>query len=81
VTGSRIEIDRLALRVPWLEAEHGSDLARHVADSLVAAGAADGNVVADRLGVSVAGRAGEGVDELAGRIVEALARQLRLTSR
>lgn len=75
-----IEIGRLALRAPWLDAEQGRVLAHRVADGLAAAAAPDADVAADSLAVSVAARTGENVDELSERIVAALMQELRLSS-
>lgn len=77
---SGIEIGRLALQVPWLDAEQGRELAHHVADGLAAAATPDADIAADRLAVPVAAAAGESADELSERIVNALIRELRLGS-
>jgi hypothetical protein len=76
---SGLEIERLALQAPWLEAEQGRELARRVGDGLATAGLPGGRST-DRIAVSVAGRAGESVDELGGRIVAAVLRELRTVS-
>jgi len=72
-----IEIGRLVLRAPWLDAGQGGELARRVADGLAAAGTPRDDV-APRLSVAVEAGARDGVDVLSERIVRALTRNLGL---
>ncbi len=70
-----VEIGRLVLRAPWLDAGRGPALARRVADGLAAAGTPSEDV-ASRLSLAVAAGAGDDVDVLSERIVQALTREL-----
>lgn len=73
----RLEIGRLVLRAPWLDEGESHRLARRVADGLAAAGTPSHDV-APRLKLAVAAGADEDVEVLSERIVQAVARDLRL---
>lgn len=74
-----VEIGRLVLRAPWLDAGQGRELAHRVAAGLAAAGTPGGDV-APRVSVAVAAGADDDVDVLSERIVSALTRDLGLGS-
>lgn len=71
-----LEIGRLVLRAPWLDAGEGRALARRVADGLAAGTPGDG--VPPRVSLAVAAGADDDVDVLSERIVLALRRELGL---
>jgi len=72
-----VEIGRLVLRAPGLDAEQGRELGRRVAAGLAAAGTPSDDV-APRVSLAVAAGAEDDVDLLSERIVQALTRDLRL---
>jgi hypothetical protein len=72
-----VTVERLTLRVPGRSAADGERLAHAVAERLRALDGAAG--VAPALRVRLRARAGEDVDQLAGRIVAEIALQLGRT--
>ena len=72
-----VEIGRLVLRIPWLDEGQGRELARRVANGLGAAGTPSDDV-SPRVSLAVAAGAGDDVDVLSERIVQALTRKLGL---
>ncbi len=73
----RLSIDRLILDVPGLSESDGRRLVRKVADGLGAARFAGEGLEIPSLRLDLRPRPGEGVDDLAGRIVAEFARQVR----
>jgi hypothetical protein len=69
-----LEIGRLVLRAPWLDAAEGQALARRVAAGL--ASGTPNDDVAPRISLAVAAGAEDDVDVLSERIVQALTRDL-----
>jgi hypothetical protein len=74
---SNLSIDRLILDVPGLSESDGRRLARLVADGLGSARLSGGRLDIPTINLELRPGRGEGVDELAGRIVAEFARQVR----